>query len=265
MKVSRSKIVIIGAGNVATHLGIALKNSKHTIVQIYSKHKSSARKLANSLKCDYTNFPEKINSDADVYIIAVNDDSIVEVASLLKLNNKIVVHTSGSVELNVLKPTSKNFGVFYPLQTFSKNNHVDFKSIPVCIEASNRATLITLQLLAKSISNNVQKINSEQRKVIHLAAVFANNFSNHLYTISSSILSKANISFDILKPLIEETAKKIKGNHPVNIQTGPAVRHDIKTMNSHLKMLSDNKEYSQLYKMISSSISDSTKSNNTEK
>lgn len=248
------KIVILGAGNVATQLGLVLKKSKHTIIQVYSKHKSSASKLAHSLDSDYTNSPEKIDTTADIYIIAVNDDSIIEVGKQLKLNDKIVVHTSGSVEMNVLKLVSKNIGVFYPLQTFSKNNKVDFSVIPICIEANNAATIKVLQTIAKSISNNVQKIDSEQRKTIHLAAVFACNFSNHLYSIASNILESANISFDVLKPLIEETAKKIKNISPVEAQTGPAVRHDIKTINNHLKMLSGNKEYQQLYKLISKNI-----------
>ncbi|MCE9539162.1 MAG: DUF2520 domain-containing protein, partial [Bacteroidetes bacterium] len=204
----------------------------------------------------------KIDTTADIYIIAVNDDAIIEVTKLLRLKNKIVVHTSGSVEMNILKPISKNIGVFYPLQTFSKNKTVDFNVIPVCLEANNKDTFKVLQTLAKSISSNVQKINSEQRKTIHLAAVFACNFSNHLYTIASSILASANISFDVLSPLIEETARKVKNTPPIEAQTGPAVRNDIKTINNHLKMLSDNKEYRQLYKLISKNISDLNKSKN---
>lgn len=262
MEISGYKIVIIGAGNVATQLGFALKKSKHTIVQVYSKRKSSANKLAHSLNCDFTNSSKKIDTTADIYIIAVNDDSIIEVANLLRLKDKMVVHTSGSVGMNILKPMSKNIGVFYPLQTFSKNKIVDFNVVPLCIEANNTATFKVLQTLAKSISSNVQKINSEQRKTIHLAAVFACNFSNHLYTIASSILGSANISFDVLKPLIEETAEKIKNTPPDEAQTGPAVRTDIKTINNHLKMLSGNKEYRQLYKLISKNISDLKKSKN---
>jgi len=254
MELPTYKIVIIGAGNVGTQLSLALKKSKHTIIQVYSKHKSSASNLAKSLNCNYTNYPDKIDTTADIYIIAINDDSIVEIVKQLKLKDKIVVHTSGSVEMDILKPSSKNYGVFYPLQTFSKNNKVDFKIIPICLEASNTATFKILQSLAKSISNNVQKIDSEQRKTIHLAAVFANNFSNHLYTIAAAILKSANVSFDILKPLIEETAKKIKSSSPDEIQTGPAMRDDKKTMNKHLKMLSGKKDYQQLYKLISKSI-----------
>src|SRR5947207_2898794 len=131
------KIVIIGAGNVATQLAMALKEAKHSIIQVVSKHKSSAGSLAKLLNCDFTVFPKKINSSADLYIIAVNDDAIVKVIKRLKLKNKIVVHTSGSVEMNILKISSENYGVFYPLQTLSRNNKTNFKSIPLCLEANN--------------------------------------------------------------------------------------------------------------------------------
>ena len=259
MKIIKHKIVIIGAGNVATQLGKTLKKSSYSILQVYSKHNSSASNLAKSLTCDYTTNPQQLNLTADIYIIAVNDDAIIEVVQQLTLKDKIVVHTSGSVEMDVLKPLTKNYGVFYPLQTFSKTNKVDFKTVPICLEASNTSSFKTLDLIAKSISTDVQKINSSQRKTIHLAAVFACNFSNHLYSIASSILESNNISFDILKPLIEETANKIKKGAPAEMQTGPAIRNDKKTMDKHLVMLSDNKEYQQLYKLLSKSIKATTK------
>ncbi len=258
MTTTKHKIVIIGAGNVATQLGLALK-AKSNIVQVVSKTKSSASKLASLLNCDYTLSFEKINTTADIYIIAVNDDAVKEVASQLKLQDKIVVHTSGSVEMELLKTSSKNYGVFYPLQTFSKNKKADFKNIPICLEANNTKTFTILKSVAESISNNVQKINSEQRKTIHLAAVFACNFSNHLYAIANTILTGKNLSLDLLKPLIEETANKIKNNSPVNMQTGPAIRNDKKTIDNHLKMLAGKKEYTQLYKLLSQSIVDINK------
>lgn len=253
------KIVLIGAGNVAASLSFTLRKAGHTIVQVYSKHMSSAVALSKSLKCAYTDSLKAIDKTADIYIIAVKDDAIIEVAKQLKLKDKIVVHTSGSVELNVLKPVSKNYGVFYPLQTFSKTKKVNFKGVPVCLEASNGVTLNTLISLAEGISDKVQKINSEQRRIIHLAAVFACNFSNHLYVIAENILMFNGLSLDILKPLIEETAKKIKYASPSQVQTGPAIRNDKRTMDNHLKMLKYNKSYQHLYKLLSKSIMDLNK------
>jgi predicted short-subunit dehydrogenase-like oxidoreductase (DUF2520 family) len=155
--------------------------------------------------------------------------------------------------MDILKSAAKNYGVFYPLQTFSKNKKADFKTIPICLEANNTSTLKVIQSLGKSISNNVRTINSEQRKVVHLSAVFACNFTNHFYAIASDILASKKLSLDILKPLIEETANKIKNNSPAKMQTGPAIRGDKKTMNAHLKLL-ENKEYKKLYKLMSESI-----------
>ncbi len=259
MKTQSKKIVLIGAGNVATQLGLSLKRSKHTILQVYSKHNTSAITLAKKLNCESTDLPKKINPDADIYIIAIKDDAIIQIVKQLKVKNKIIVHTSGSSDMNVLETLSKNYGVFYPLQTFSKNTKVKFKNIPICIEASNKETLNVLQTLSKSISNNVQEINSKQRKAIHLAAVFACNFSNHLYSIADQILAENKLSFDLLKPLIRETAGKIKINSPTKIQTGPAIRGDKKIMDAQLKILSGKKDYQQLYKLFSKSIIASNK------
>lgn len=258
LKTKNYNIVLIGAGNVATQLGLALKEAEHTIVQVYSKSESSSSTLAKLLTCEYTNSPEKIDQTADIYIIAVNDDAIADVVNQLKLTNQILVHTSGSVKMKVLKPASKNYGVFYPLQTFSKTKKAEFKTIPICLEANNTRTLKVLQSLGESISNNVQNIDSEQRKVIHVAAVFACNFTNHFYSIASDILESKYVSLDILKPLIEETANKIKNGSPAEMQTGPAIRGDRKTIDSHLKTLK-NKKHKQLYKLISSSIMETKK------
>ena len=256
LKTKTYKIVLIGAGNVATQLGQALKEADHKIIQVYSKHASSSASLAKLLTCEHTNSPEKINRTADLYIIAVNDDVVGDVAKQLNLSDKIVVHTTGSVGMNVLKTASNNFGVFYPLQTFSKTKKANFKNIPICLEANNVRTLKVLQSLGKSISNNVQSVNSEQRKIIHVAAVFACNFTNHFYAIASDILESKKLSLEILKPLIEETANKIKNKPPGKMQTGPAIRGDKKTMKSHLEIIEDRK-YKKLYKLVSKSIMDS--------
>jgi predicted short-subunit dehydrogenase-like oxidoreductase (DUF2520 family) len=248
-----TNIILIGAGNVATQLGLALSGAGYKISQVYSKTKSSSTALAKKLKAESINDLKKLNTYAAVYIIAVNDDAIAEVAKQLKLKDKIVVHTSGSVSIEALKGSSKNYGVFYPLQTFTKGKKVNFKNVPLCIEGNNKATSTTLQYFAKSISSNVKVISSEQRKVIHLAAVFACNFSNHMYVIAEDLLKQNKLSLDLLKPLIEETALKIKDHSPAKVQTGPAIRGDKKVMEGHLKMLKD-KKLKDIYQIISKDI-----------
>jgi predicted short-subunit dehydrogenase-like oxidoreductase (DUF2520 family) len=248
-----TKIILIGAGNVATQIGLALKDAGYKISQVYSKTKSSAASLSKKLKASSITDLKKIDKDAAIYIIAVKDDAVTDIAKQLKLKDNIVVHTSGSVSIDALKKTSSNYGVLYPLQTFTKDKKINFKTVPLCIEGNNKATSTSLQYFAKSISSNVKLVSSEQRKVIHLAAVFACNFSNHMYSIADDILKKNKLSLDLLKPLIEETAQKIKDNSPAKVQTGPAVRGDKKVMEGHLKLI-DNKNRKEIYKLISQSI-----------
>jgi predicted short-subunit dehydrogenase-like oxidoreductase (DUF2520 family) len=248
-----TKITLIGAGNVATQLGLALLKEGYLISQVYSKTSRSASILSKKLKAKAITDLKKLELDAAIYIIAVKDDAINQVAKHLELKDQIVVHTSGSVSVDALKNVSKNHGVFYPLQTFTKNKKLKFKNVPVCIEGNNKSTSTTLQYFAKSISSNVQVINSDQRKVIHLAAVFACNFTNHMYAIAEEILKKNKLSLDLLQPLIEETALKIKTTSPAQAQTGPAVRGDQKIMEEHLKMLGD-KKLKEIYEVVSGNI-----------
>ncbi len=248
------KISIIGSGNLATQLGLALHKEGYLISQVYSRSQKSAALLSKKLKAEAISNLKKLSTDSTIYIIAIKDDAIESVAKQLKLKEKIVVHTSGSVSMKVLQKSSKNYGVFYPLQTFSKERQSNFKTIPICIEANNKKTSTTLEYFAKSISGNVKRVNSEQRKKIHLAAVFACNFSNHMYAIAEQLLGKDKLSLDLLKPLIEETANKIKNARPSKVQTGPASRNDKKTMDAHLKELSKEKDLQKLYKLISKSI-----------
>jgi len=247
-------IVIIGTGNVAFHLATALHKSNHTILQVLGRNKMAAAELAKKVKAKSESDFKKVNTTADIYIIAVKDDAIEKVAAQLKLNNKILLHTSGTINTKALKASSKNYGVFYPLQTFSKNKKVNFSDVPICIEANNKTTASTLVALAQSISKKVYVINDTQRRNLHLAAVFACNFSNHLYAIAAQMLQKNKLSFDLLKPLIAETAEKIKEQTPAQAQTGPAVREDDKTINTHLKMLSKNKTLKKIYTLMSEEI-----------
>ncbi|MBN2663432.1 MAG: DUF2520 domain-containing protein [Bacteroidales bacterium] len=249
------KISIIGAGNVATHLAINFAKAEEiTVVQIISKTEKSAKSLAEKIYCEWTIDFDKLKS-ADLYIIATNDDSIETVAKNEHLKNKFIVHTSGSSDMSILTKNSTEYGVFYPMQTFKKSKEVDFSEIPIFIEASTPPFLEKLEFLAKKITKKVYKIDSKQRKFLHISAVFANNFTNHLLYIAQDIAQKNNLDFEILKPLIKETFEKVLGNNPFENQTGPARRNDEIIISKHIESLSKiDKNYSDIYKIISESI-----------
>ena len=243
-----TKITMIGAGNLATHLCRALINSGHEIIQIYSRTIESASTLAKEINVPYTTDTKAIKS-SDLAIIAVNDDSIQVIEKHIGFPK---VHTSGTKPLSTLN--GKNIGVFYPLQTFNKNINVNFKSIPVCVESSNSDLLQILKNLAVSISDKVVELNSEQRKNLHLAAVISCNFSNMLYRLSEEVCQKEGIPFDILQPLILETAQKIKHTSPSLAQTGPARRGDFETVEKHLMLLKNDEEKKEIYQLLTASI-----------
>jgi predicted short-subunit dehydrogenase-like oxidoreductase (DUF2520 family) len=247
---------LIGAGNLATQLSKAFKSKGFTITQVYSRTEKSAKYLANSLTADYTISAHEIDKNADIYFVALKDQIVDEVLSKIDFENKLVVHCSGSLSLSSLERYSENIGVFYPLQTFSKSRDIDFGEIPICIESNSNKNEKLLLQIAGELSDSVFVMNSEERKLLHVSAVFACNFVNHFYTIAADILKSKNIPFEVLKPLILETAKKIQELEPEKAQTGPAVRFDENTMNSHLNKLKEFGEYQQLYKLISKSIFD---------
>lgn len=248
------RIVFIGAGNLATHLAVELKKQGCFIVQVYSRTESSAEALAEKLHSDYVTSPQNIMEDADIYFVALKDSVIDEVLSEVRLNNRLVVHCSGSLPLSVLEKYSSNAGVFYPLQTFSKSREVDFKTIPVFVEGSSRENEYILLKLAQKISEKVTILDSEKRIYLHIAAVFACNFVNHFYSISSDILNSKDISFEVLQPLIHETALKVMHKTPQDAQTGPAVRFDKNIISAHENALASFPEYRELYRKISENI-----------
>ncbi len=247
-------IVILGAGNVATHLSIALKKAGLEIKCVYSKTIDAAKKLALKVDSHYTNKIEQIPVEADLYIIAVKDEVIEVVIKHLKLKYGVVVHTAGSISIDVFKEKFENYGVFYPLQTFSKDRETDFSVVPICIEANRKKLEDILLELGKRLSNNVRIVDSNKRKKLHLAAVFACNFANHMYSIATEILKDTDLSFDFLKPLIDETAQKAIDSDPGLAQTGPAVRNDQNVIKEHLRMLKDNPEFEKIYSFVSDSI-----------
>ena len=243
-------IILLGSGNVATHLGIALKNSNYTIVQVYSKSIENAKVLANKLDAQFTNNLSKLKS-ADLIIACINDDVILSVLS--QITNTAIVHTSGSVGLDVFKQKFTNYGVFYPLQTFNKEVDINISEIPFCIEGNSLEFEKQLIKIAKALSNNVVKMNSQQRKQLHIAAVFACNFSNHMYSIADDLLAKKNIDFKILLPLIRKTNANLENYRPKEVQTGPAKRKDTAIIQEHIATIKEN-EIKELYHRISDNI-----------
>ncbi len=246
----------IGAGNLAVHLSKAFQNKGFRISQIYSRSEKSAKFLASELSVNYTTSLTEIDKTADIYFVAIKDSAIDEVLNQIDFKNKLLVHCSGSLPLLVLEKYSENIGVFYPLQTFSKNREIDFSEVPVFVEANSPDNEKLLLEIAVQISDSVSVIDSEKRKTLHISAVFACNFVNHFYTIAADILKVEKISFEVLKPLIMETAKKVQKLEPEEAQTGPAVRFDENIINEHFKELKTFPEYQQLYMSISKSIFD---------
>lgn len=248
------KIVLLGSGNVATHLAKALKSKGEELVQVYSQNLTNAELLARLVGAEAVNNLNKIENNADLYIISVKDDAIATVAKSLKNVTGLVVHTSGTTDINILLEQVNKAGVFYPLQTFSKSKDVSFENIPLCIEAGDEDQLAVLKSLASKISSQVYELDGEKRKVLHLAAVFACNFPNHLYALANKILNQNGLDFEIIRPLIAETADKVMDTLPENVQTGPAVRGDENTLNTHLSMLNDMPELQNIYQTLSNSI-----------
>ncbi len=251
------RITIIGAGNVATNLALALKKAGHQLVQIYNRSNDAGQELARAVAASFTSDSTQL-ADADVYIVAVKDDVIEEVASQINLYDKVIVHTSGTKSKDLLKKSSSCYGIFYPLQTMTKGAKVDFRNVPLLIEGNNETTVDKLSSLACSISQNVHRVDEEQRQWIHIAAVFANNFTNHLYTISDKILKEHQLSFSILKPLIFRSVENLNHHSPDEIQTGPASRKDLQVIEKHLSMLADNPDLQKMYELLSNSIIAST-------
>ncbi|UPT70831.1 MAG: DUF2520 domain-containing protein [Flavobacterium sp. JAD_PAG50586_2] len=249
------RLSIIGSGNVAQHLIQAFsKTTEVELVQVFSRHKEAVLHLLPIEKIT-SNFGELLT--VDVTIIAVTDYAIAEVSGQLPFENQFVVHTSGSFAMEALNDKNRK-GVFYPLQTFSKSKEVDFKIIPICLEAQHDSDYQLLKSLAEVISESVYIISSEQRKALHVAAVFVSNFTNYMYQIGAKICKENGLPFDILKPLIQETANKILSLPPTEAQTGPAKRKDTQTINTHLNFLTDEGQ-KEIYKLLTKSIIDNGK------
>ena len=250
------RISIIGAGNVATSLSKAIVNKGFTLLEVFSQKKENIALLRKHLPKNclpkMTTDIKQLDQTADCYIVCVKDDALATVLEALPLKNKLVVHTSGSIGMDVFNGFAR-YGVFYPLQTFSKENPISLKEVPICIEANQPETEKLLMELGHHLSEKVVQLNSQQRETLHLAAVFACNFSNYLYSVAEEITTAQHIDFSLLHPLILETAKKIQLQPPKAAQTGPAKRHDKKTINKQLQLLK-NSPHAEVYQLLTQLI-----------
>ncbi|WP_242132874.1 Rossmann-like and DUF2520 domain-containing protein [Aestuariivivens marinum] len=243
-------VILLGAGNVATHLFKALKKAENiTVTQWYNRRFKSISIYQNTIEVT-----DNLNAlkEADIYILAVSDDAIAELSSQLPFENRLVLHTSGSVNVHDMDKKNRR-GVLYPLQTFSKNAEIDFSNVPICIETLHKPDYHTVKQLAIGLGSPTKKVNSDQRRALHMAAVFVNNFTNQLYRIGHEITETQGAEFELLKPLIMETAKKVQTISPYMAQTGPAKRGDENTIKIHLNQLT-NKQHQEIYKLLTSSI-----------
>ncbi|MDR1592361.1 MAG: DUF2520 domain-containing protein [Prevotellaceae bacterium] len=250
------EVVIIGAGNLATHLGEALPKEGFRVVQIYSRTESAALALAFRIGADFTANPAEIYPDADLYIYAVTDDALPDVIRAVNTDRGLHVHTSGCQPVTLFEGIRSCYGVCYPFQTFSAGTSVNFRETPLFLEASDTAAYDRLLTVGRRISNNVFPLDSDGRRRLHLAGVFASNFTNALYVITEKILAEQGISFRVALPLIREGVAKLNELSPADAQTGPAIRGDSATLAAHLDLLAGHPEWQKLYKLISHLISD---------
>lgn len=250
------QIGIIGSGNVAWNLSHSLENAGHVIVGVYSRQYANAQDLAGELyDCEALEVPDFTALDIDLLIISVSDDALEAIVDLVSVSEStVVVHTSASKEMECLRWIGNDFGVFYPLQTFTKGKLVQLTNVPFCIEASNEEVKSTLISLASTVSNQVYELNGYQRRIAHLGAVFACNFVNYMYTLASTVVESENMPFDFFHGLILETAQKAITLGPESAQTGPAKRHDMNTIRAHMNLIEANPELLAMYKMLSDGI-----------
>ena len=243
--VQDTPVVFIGAGNLATNLAKALYQNGFRIVQVYSRTKEAACALAQAIEAEYTTELSEVSRDARLYIVSLKDAAFVE------LLPEIV---AGSIPMSIWEGKTSRYGVFYPMQTFSKQREVDFRTIPFFIESNSSEDTELLKAIASVLSEKVYEATSEQRRSLHLAAVFTCNFTNHMYALAAELLKKYNLPFDAMLPLIDETARKVHELEPKQAQTGPAVRYDENVINKHLEMLADEPEMQELYQLVSENI-----------
>lgn len=252
-------IVFIGAGKLATHLATELVKHSFTIQQVYSRTAHSSQELAKKVNAKATSNTKEIETNADIYIFSVKDSALLSVITDMPPNNGLWLHTAGSITLDIFKGYSTRYGVLYPFQTFSDNRDLNFRKIPIFIEASNKDDLDLLQSICLQLSDKVYTLSSEKRQHLHLTGVFACNFVNHMYVISQHILEEEGIPFESLLPLIDETASKVHTLLPQEAQTGPAIRYDENVIQKHIDLIED-PDLKEIYTLISKNIHKTNKS-----
>lgn len=251
-----AKIVIVGAGRVAWHLGKRLRAKGIPVAQVLSRTAEHAESLALTLQARWSGDWSEVIADADWLLLAVRDDAIADVAARLApfVPDALITHTSGGTPGAVLKPHFRRYGVFYPLQSFSFERSPVWSKIPFCVDAQLEDDVLFLKKMAKTIGNLVYRVDDEQRAALHVAAVFANNFTNHCFSIAEELLEEKHLPFELLHPLMEETLAKALQGSPGRMQTGPAVRGDSETIRRHLLQLQEHPGWRELYKKLSESI-----------
>ena len=247
------RVVLIGSGNTATVLGKLIVRADHEMLQVFSRQTNHARELAAKLDCDFTTDLEMLRKDADLYLVAIADNALLNIESWLNTGRKLVMHTAGSVSMQVLEKVSMNFGILYPLQSLRKDLD-EIPEVPLLIDANTPENLALIEDFARSLSQQVYHANDHQRESTHLAAVIVSNFSNHLYTLAADFCSKENLDFKMLQPLIEEVATRLRSTSPNQVQTGPAIRNDLVTIEKHLNKLSAFPELQRFYQLFSEEI-----------
>jgi predicted short-subunit dehydrogenase-like oxidoreductase (DUF2520 family) len=250
------KIVLIGSGRVAWQLGKRMKSKGLSVVQVISRTPEHAGELGEALNAAWTSDWSELLPEADWVVIAVRDDAVEEVARALAPygSASLVTHTSGGTPGRVLEPYFPRYGVFYPLQSFSRERSPVWSKIPFCVDAVEPGDVLFLKKMAKTIGNLVYRVNDEQRASLHVAAVFANNFANHCFAIAERLLEEKNLTFELLHPLMEETLVKALQDSPGRMQTGPSVRGDAETVRRHLRLLDAHPDWQDLYARMSHSI-----------
>jgi predicted short-subunit dehydrogenase-like oxidoreductase (DUF2520 family) len=248
------RVVIIGAGNVATVFGRLIAKANHEIIQVVSRSIANARSLANELGCAYADNPKILDTTADIYIVAMTDAALNEIQESYILGDKLIVHTAGSIPMDILKNVSVNYGVLYPLQSLRKENPELHQDIPLLVTGNSMAVISKLENFARTISSTVAIVNDAERLKLHVAAVLVSNFTNHLYKLAADYCSKEGLDFKMLQPLIEETALRLRYRLPGDMQTGPAARKDIITLDKHLRILSQHPALKTVYLRMTDSI-----------